>query len=144
MDELIRFQTDRGLDQQPYSPLNEHTSIVEELLESIGLDVPKENRPALTAAWEDFLIHLIKSNIAVASDTQLSGSDQADAYADIITLATGALLKLGYDPKLAIEQCGLEINSRVGEIIDGKFQKDLSPEAQANWIKADYSLCQIT
>ena len=34
---------------------------------------------------------------------------------------------------------GKEINSRVGGMVNGKFEKDLSPEAQANWYKADYS-----
>jgi len=36
-----------------------------------------------------------------------------------------------------------EINSRVGTLVDGKFEKDLSDEAKANWYKADYALAKI-
>jgi len=146
MENIIKFQTDRDLDKKAYDALNEHTNIFAELLESIGLDVPKENRTKLKIALADFVKQLSKKDIA---HTVFSGfnktpkDEQADAYCDVITFSVGALLKLGYDPIKAIEQCGLEINSRRGSMVDGKFEKDLSDEAKALWIKADYTVARL-
>ena len=140
MHELIRFQTDRGLDKQECKGINEAANIVEELVESIGFKVPKENRPKLKVAVEEFFVDLVKTNIANPGGCAITTkAEKVDAYCDIITFATGAILKLGYDPIKAVEECGKEINSRVGGMVDGKFEKDLSPEAQANWYKADYT-----
>lgn len=144
MKSLIKFQTDRGLDKKEYDGINEHGNIVEELLESMGLDVPKENRPELKEAWESF-VHTVVG-VGIATDTkavEMTDDECVDAYCDIITFATGAILKLGYEPEKAIAECGKEINSRVGSMVDGKFEKDLSPEAQANWYKANYSKAKL-
>jgi hypothetical protein len=144
MKELIRFQTDRGLDKKDYKGINEHVNIVEELLESMGLDVPKENRPDLKAAWEIFVQDVVSKNIATDTEA-VNMTDEAcvDAYCDIITFATGAILKLGHNPEIAISECGKEINSRIGEMVDGKFEKDLSDEAKVNWYEADYSKSKL-
>jgi len=62
--------------------------------------------------------------------------EEVDALCDIIVVATGSLLKLGYDPTIAMEQTCKEILSRKGSIdANGKFQKDRTTE----WYKADYS-----
>jgi len=144
MKSLIEFQTDRGLDKKEYDGINEHGNILEELLESMGLDVPKENRPALKAAWIEFFHELVIDGIATDNDAEdMTNEDCVDAYCDIITFATGALLKLGHNPEIAIAECGKEINSRVGSMVDGKFEKDLSDEAKANWYKADYSKSKL-
>jgi len=66
----------------------------------------------------------------------------ADAYADIIVFAVGSLLKLGYDPECVMNEVVKEISSRTGKVIDGKFVKDKSPEAQAKWYKADFPKCE--
>lgn len=143
MKELIKFQTDRGLDKKPFDLLNETVSIFEELLEAAGLDVPKENRPKLKEELDKFVIALIQSKVAINSDDSISNHAQVDAFADIITFATGAILKLGHDPLIAVEECGKEINSRIGSMVDGKFEKDLSEKAKADWYKADYSKSQL-
>lgn len=146
MKELIRFQTDRGLDKNEYIALNEHGNIIEELLESVGLDVPKVNRPQLKVAIKNFFGEVAGMGTAVIKYDSVHSTpveDQVDAYCDIITFATGAILKLGYDPIKAVEECGKEINSRVGSMVDGKFEKDLSEEAQANWHKANYSVALL-
>ena len=66
-----------------------------------------------------------------------------DALADIIVVTIGAMYKLGYEPECVISEVLKEINSRVGEIdSNGKFQKDKSPEAKANWYKASYEQCK--
>jgi hypothetical protein len=143
MEELIRFQTDRNLDTKPFVLENEVASVFEELLEAGGLDVSKANRPALKAELTPFTASLIEKGIAVyppeMSSSEQRVHDQVDAFADIITFATGAILKLGHNPIIAISECGKEINSRVGSMVDGKFEKDLTDEAKANWYKADYN-----
>ncbi len=142
MKELIRFQTDRNLDTKPFTLENEVASIFEELLEAGGLDVSKANRPALKAELKPFIASLVEKGVAVTSNDILGSFDQVDAFADIITFATGAILKLGHNPMVAISECGKEINSRVGSMVDGKFEKDLTDEAKANWYKADYNKSQ--
>lgn len=140
IEEIARFQTDRELDKNEYEPLNEAGNIVEELLEAIGLDVPKGNRPMLKQRWEDLLVDVVVEGIAknVVPFEDISKAEQVDAYADICVFAIGAMLKLGYDPEKALIEVGKEINSRVGKIVDGKFEKDLSEEAVAKHYKADY------
>lgn len=139
MKELVRFQIDRGLDKKEFDLKNEIANIFEELLEAAGLSVDKADRPALKDELKTFIALLVYKGVATSDSDTISNSDQVDAFADIITFATGAILKLGHNPIVAIEECGKEINSRVGTMVDGKFEKDLSDEAKANWYKADYS-----
>lgn len=141
MKNLIKFQTDRGLDKKDFDALNEAANIIEEVLESLGLDIPKENRPQLKDLIIQFIAHTVHTDVAntVYNHDEVPPEESVDAYCDMITFATGAILKLGYNPELAIVECGKEINSRIGSMVDGKFEKDLSPEAKANWYKADYS-----
>lgn len=134
----MKFQTDRGLHQRPFNSFNENINIAEELLESVGLDVPKDNRQQLAVIWHDFMQSAISNKVAVIVDTPQIDYDIVDAYCDVIVFAVGAIMKLGYDPEKALLETAKEINSRVGEMKDGKFEKDLSPEARANWYKADY------
>ncbi len=134
LDEIIRFQTDRGLDKKEYTALNENASIVEELFESNGFDIDKKDRPELKKDWTRFL-----GSIPYAKKVKtFTKAMMVDAYCDIVVFAIGAILKLGYDPTKALIEAGKEINSREGTMVDGKFEKDLSPEAKAKWYKADY------
>jgi len=135
ISEIVRYQTDRKLDRNKYDAINEHGNIVEELLESVGLDVPKENRPKLKEKWVVFVDETLEENIARAGE-----DDNIDAYCDVIVFAIGAIMKLGYDPEKALLEAGKEINSREGVMVDGKFEKDLSDSAKAKWYKANYSL----
>lgn len=137
IDEIVRFQVERNLHNQEYSSLNEHTNIFEELLESIGYDVPKQNRELLSDELMMFTMKLQESGIAIDVKTT-SDEDKIDAYCDIIVFAIGAILKLGYLPSESLEETAKEINSRVGSMINGKFEKDLS----AVCYKADYSKCK--
>ena len=77
------------------------------------------------------------------SERVIEKDNVVDAYSDVIVFAVGALMKLGYDPEKALLETAKEINSRVGEMVDGKFEKDLSPEAKTNWYKADYSKASL-
>lgn len=139
INEIVRFQTDRDLHLKEYDPLNEHGNIIEEILESAGFDVPKENRPDLKTELNVFLTSCALRGVAIAPESpEIPTHDIVDAYCDIIVFSIGAILKLGYNPEKALLEVGKEINSREGSMVDGKFEKDLSDEAKAKWYKADY------
>ena len=142
IDKLTKFQMDRGLHKQPYSPENEHANIVEELLESVGFDVPKQNRDKLIVEWGKF-IDLLDTKDVINYQESPDVNEEVDAYGDVIVFAVGAISKLGYDPEKVLIEIGKEINSRVGEMINGKFEKDTSPGARANWYKANFTYAGI-
>jgi len=129
---IIKFQKDRGLDQQRYSGLNEQVNIVEELLESAGLDTPKEHRPQLRDAFSNFIEEQEALGTCIRMEN-LDHEDMLDAYADVVVFSIGAIMKLGYDPKLVLKEVSKEINSRTGSMKDGKFEKDSSGEYKANF-----------
>ncbi len=132
--EITRFQTDRDLHTKEFDTVNENANIAEEMLEAHGYDVDKADRPKLKMDWRAFFGSL-KYTKKVKN---LTKAMIVDAYCDIVVFAIGAILKLGYDPEKALLEVAKEINSREGSMVDGKFEKDLSPEAQAKWYKADY------
>ena len=138
IDELTRFQIDRQLHLQPYNVLNEHTNIVEELLESCGYDVPKEKREELSEAWDAFIGKLYEDSVITINEP-VSTHDQIDAYGDIIVFAVGAISKLGYDPEKVLVEIAKEINSREGVMINGKFEKYVDKESRNKWHKANFT-----
>ena len=133
---IVKFQVDRGLDKQDYKAMNEHANILEELVESIGGDIPKEKRQMLI----DNAGKLFQNLDIEFKD--ISVEDEVDAYADIIVFCIGAILKLGFIPNRVLEEVSKEINSRTGAMINGKFEKDLSDEAKSKWYKANYDRCR--
>ena len=143
IDGIIKFQKDRLLDQQMYSGINEQINILEELFESAGLDISKENRSKFIEDFLNFIETEEHKGIAT-KQKELSHDDIVDAYGDIIVFALGAIMKLGYDPKLVLKEVSKEINSRTGSIVNGKLEKDLSTEAKAKWYKADFSTAHLT
>lgn len=142
IQEIMRFQIDRGLPEQEFTVLNENTNIVEELLEAEGLDVAKEDRPKLRSAWRKFS-NSLHFNGVCTKVKDMTKEKVVDAYCDIIVFSVGAIMKLGYNPEKALEECAKEINSRKGKMIDGKFEKDLSEAAIAEQYNADYSLAKV-
>jgi len=144
IEEIMRFQFDRGLHKQPYNPINEHTNIIEELLESIGFDVSKVKREDLSNYWNIFVSELESTETITRLDVETQGTwEQIDAYGDVIVFAIGAIAKLGYDPEKVLLEIGKEINSRSGYMINGKFEKDLSIESKAKWYKANFKHCEL-
>jgi len=141
ISEIVRFQTDRGLDKKKYDALNEHANIFEELLESLGINTPKESR-------ENLKYHILEMVEEIRSDrkaedlTDQTTEDEVDAYCDVIVFAIGALLKLGYDPEKALTETTKEINSRSGRMVDGKFEKYTSEAAKNLQYKANYDICK--
>jgi len=68
-----------------------------------------------------------------------------DAMADIIVFAYGEMAKYGYDGDKVMDEVIKEISSRDGvyDFNTKKWQKDKSPEAQANWYTADFTNCKL-
>ena len=127
------------LDKMEYDHLNEATNIIEEILEGVGVRIIKDDREEFKDDVADFIS---KMTSKYPTNPFLLREDKVDCYGDIITFAAGAIMKLGYNPECVLQEVSKEINSRVGKIVDGKFQKDLSDEAKANWYKADFSKCR--
>ena len=134
IEEIVRFQIDRGLDKKEFDLLNEQTSIVEELLEANALDVSKSNRPLLKTMMKQF----VEASLCIATPLEKTKHYIVDALCDVIVFDVGGLLKLGYNPEIALQEAAKEINSREGSMVDGKFEKDLSDGAKAKWYTADY------
>jgi hypothetical protein len=137
---IAQWQIDRNLHTQEYEWKNEVANIVEELLESTGVIVPKEKRPMLKEKITGQLIGISKE--LELELVEVTKNDIVDAYLDVIVFCVGAVLKLGFNPECAINETIKEISSRTGKIVDGKFQKDTSPEAKAKWYKSDYNECK--
>ena len=144
LDGAIKFQKDRGLDQQDFDSLNEATMLTEEVLELLGFDVPKHKRAALNSELVTFIGKLQTLGICqeIKYETEKERREHAiDSASDIIVVAVGTIMKLGYNPKSSLLECGKEINSRKGSMVDGKFEKDITQDPTTLYT-ADYSLCE--
>jgi len=135
--EIMRFQSDRLLNTQTYDWTNEAKNILEEVCEADGLDIPKELRTTI-------LEPAIQNMRALVSDfaepaRPVTNEEIVDAYGDIIVFAIGAIMKLGYSPEGVLDEVAKEINSRKGEIINGKFEKFTDKKHTQQWYKADFS-----
>ena len=141
--EMIRFQTDRGLDKKDFNIDDELLNIIEEMLEAKGVK-DKEDR--------EFSKNMLNSFNSFVRYVSLYEKDyysepvdhsEVDAFCDIIEYATGGILKKGYNPVVSLDEMAKEINSRVGTFKNGKFTKDKSIEAQAKWYKADFTKAKL-
>ena len=138
IERIKKFQRDRLLDKQDYDFINDSTNIIEELLETKGFKIDKNKREYLKTEVKGFFDYL--KNLFDFNESKVEKEDIVDAYADIVVFAIGAIMKLGYEPNCVLKEVSKEVNSRVGSIINGKFQKDLTK--QHLWYKANYSKCK--
>lgn len=137
---IVKWQKDRKLDEQPYEWSNEATNVFEEQLEGLGYQIPKEKRAEIKEDFIIFVREIIKKyNLKYEEPTR---EWICDSCCDQITFNIGAILKLGFKPSCALDEMLKEIETRKGRIVEGKFQKDTSPEAKASWYIADYSKCK--
>lgn len=140
--EMVRFQTDRQLDKIEFDVRIASINIIEELLEAHGVNDTKDRK--YSKDIYDYLSHIV-GDVAYLEPENFSPPtehDVVDAFADICEFSVGEPLKLGYDAELVLGEMTKEIHSRSGSIINGKFEKDKSPEAKARWYKANYSLAK--
>lgn len=141
--EMIRFQTDRGLDKKDFNIDDELLNIIEEMLEAKGVK-DKDDREFSKIVLDSF--NSFVSYVSMYEKDYYSeptDHTEVDAFCDIIEYATGGILKKGYNPVVSLDEMAKEINSRVGTFKNGKFTKDKSIEAQAKWYKADFTKARL-
>jgi predicted HAD superfamily Cof-like phosphohydrolase len=126
-DKIVAWNTERGLIEKGFNHQKEVSFIIEELLESTG------NYDSITAREKATEIAL-----EITRDAQHEPEQIIDALFDTIIFATGAIVKLGYNPSDVMNEGFKEINSRTGTMVDGKFVKD--PNAAK--YTADFSTCK--
>jgi len=125
---IVEWNRERGILKLDFNHVKETSFIVEELLESTG------HYDSVTA--RDKATELAQE---IVGTPDASPEQVVDAWADIIVFATGAMAKLGYDPSKVMEEVYKEINSRTGEMVDGKFIKN--PDAVL--YQADFTDCTL-
>ncbi len=113
LSRIVEWNKERGLIEKGFNHKKEASFIIEELLESTD----KYDSITAQEASQKYVEEII-------TNTPEDKEKMVDAWADIIVFATGAIAKLGYDPKEVMEEVYKEINSRTGTFIDGKFVKD--------------------
>lgn len=140
--ELKRFQMERELHLRPFDKRVCTMNIAEELLEMHGVNDLDSRLFAKTVAMTISVITWI-TKVTRWRYKKPTWYDKVDALCDIQTFAGGDVMKIGYDNERCLVETAKEVNSRKGEIIEGKFQKYKTPEAKALWYKADYSECKL-
>ena len=141
--EMIRFQTDRGLDKKDFNIDDELLNIIEEMLEAKGVR-DKDDREFSKIVLDSF--NSFVSYVSMYEKDYYSeptDNTEVDAFCDIIEYVTGGILKKRYNPVVSLDEMAKEINSRVGTFKNGKFTKDKSIEAQAKWYKADFTKARL-
>lgn len=133
IEQIAHWQKTRNLDMMPYNHYNEIKNIIEECIEASGHYASEASR--------DMATYIVSDNIPdhIMSDNK---EYPVDAYCDMIVYAVGAIMKLGYNPSLALNECILEINDRTGsyDIKAGKWVKEpKKPDAYV----ADYSKAKL-
>jgi len=130
LNSIVEWNRERGLDKQPSNRTSATRMLMEELLEYNGI--------------EDIEMLNALTNHVVAGPP-VDADEKVDALCDLIVIATGELLKMGYDPNKAMDETIKEISSRTGSFNEasGKWEKFKTPEAQALWYTAQYGKAKL-
>lgn len=125
LKQIVQWNVERGLDTKPHTRKGANRMLLEELMEFNGIE-------------DDMLLDAMTAQLTMGPP--ISEDEKVDALCDVIVIATGELLKLGYDPQLAMAETLREINSRTGDFnkSTGKWEKFKTPEATALWYTAAY------
>lgn len=143
LEEMIRFQTDRRINEEPFDMDKFTINLFEEILELHGIKDTKSRRFAISL-FND--LQLLKEHVELVEPErtfEVTDNTILDAICDISEFSVGEPLKMGYNPIICLREMAEHINSRTGTIIDGKFQKDTSPEAKKRWYEPRYELAKI-
>ena len=130
LNDIVKWNEERNLLKYP-NLRNEVEFIVEELIEMVS---PLTSREARIEAKD-----IADTILNLGAGFEPGDNRVVDASCDIIVFATGIIAKLNYDPEKAMDEVLKELNTRVGEVTDGKWIKDKSAEAQAKWYKANFN-----
>ena len=136
LERLVNYNKIRGLDKQEFNLRIASMNILEELLEAHGIHDVKE-RVITSQLYLKLLESVEETKMYTPSLYKpATETDIVDAFMDMSVYSFGEPLKLGYNPIQCLSEVELEISSRTGEIVDGKFVKDTTPQAKQRWTKA--------
>jgi len=148
------WNQERGLIKTPgeLKVANNISFVIEECIEALTDMKSEEARKSALVIADTIRTGNIKQLADIAQEEKLNqGPDiivpdpeqVIDAAGDMVVFALGLIRKQGYDAGLVMKEVLREIESRKGSIIEGKFTKDKSPEAQALWYKANFKKALI-
>ena len=126
------FQRVNKLVEQDFDFKVEVINILEELLETLEEYDSKTAREAATVIYSNYFDTREKKD----------ASELLDAFTDIRVMAIGATMKLGYCPECTLKEVSNHINSRRGEIVDGKFIKSKKEEDVKQWLPVNFERCK--
>lgn len=136
-EELKNFREDRGLHLNSFHLETYLRKDLEEMLELIGYP---ENY--CKAQAKNIALNLLEDRDNYTDQTTLTNNynsyNRVDALGDRIVYAIEAIEQQAYNAEIVMDEVSKEINSRDGEIVNGKFEKYRTPEAVAKWYKADF------
>lgn len=129
--DIANWQFRKNLHKMPYNRQDEVKNIIEECLETTGL---RSDTARSMAA--DYVKTVIDNYF-----TSENPHADVDCFCDIVVYAIGAIMKLGYDPETALNECFKEIDERTGAYNpeEGKWVKE---PAKEDAYKANYELAK--
>lgn len=129
------FRKDRGLDEQSFDMKTYLRKDFEEMFELMGFD-----REFCKTTAEEKANRYIELWLKAKSAGKINCTPfvRLDALGDRVVFAIEAIEQHGYDAEIVLDEIQKEINSRDGEVVDGKFQKYETEEAKSKWYKADF------
>ena len=131
IDSIRLFNIGNHLLEQDFDIRVEVTNFIEEIYELTGLESSEAREKA-------------KKFVATLNfPKDISDDIIIDSFGDMSVFASGAILKKGYDPIKVLREIAKEINSRKGEIIEGKFTKCKTEECKSKWYKANFNKCKL-
>lgn len=129
---IVEWNEERNLHLQEPTDYGVVYCILEELFEYLGLK--EKDCKALAKVYAKYM-----TQEAESCDAHATEAEKIDALCDINVFSDGFILRHGHDPVTAMNETIKEINTRVGSFDsqNGKWKKDKSVEAQANWYTAN-------
>jgi len=126
------FQKETKLIEQDFVYKVEILNALEELLETLEMYETEDGRVVAEEIYDKYF-----KGKKVASPDKL-----IDGFTDLRVIGIGATMKLGYDPNCTLSEVAKHINSRRGDIIDGKFVKSKKEEDVKLWYQPDFNSCK--
>ena len=134
--DLKKFRRDRGLDTHEFDMETYLRKDFEEMFEMMGFT--KEFCKSTAKLKASKMMKLWKEAKEAGKTPNYSTFNKIDALGDRTVYAIEAIEQHRYDAEIVMDEVQKEINSREGEVIDGKFEKSETAESKAKWYKANF------
>lgn len=134
-DNLIKFREDRGLNSHSFDLETYLRKDFEEMFELMGFD----DEFCKTTAKEKASNYMkLYTKAKEQGKIKSSPFSRIDALGDRIVYAIEAIEQHTYNAEIVMDEIQMEINSREGEVVNGKFEKYKTEDAMSRWYKADF------